>query len=223
MTFYKEFLKELFAAADKDYAAFQIGLLANEKLNVIGVRVPVLKSLGKKYCGRVDELFAFPDEYYEVTFIKLMAASCLPYAEFIKRVDACVSLIDNWATCDSFTPKCIKAHKAEFLPYIERYLKMDGEFFQRFALKTLLSFYVEEGYLPYIEGCLYKADTSYYYVHMAAAWLMAEIAAKHFDYAVKILKKGKLDKKTHNKSIQKAIESFRLSVEEKDLLRSLKR
>lgn len=223
MPLYKELSEKLNALADKKYAAFQSGLLADESIKVLGVRVPQLRRLAKEYRGRVDELLSLPDTCYEITFIKLIAASYLPYEEFIKRVDKCVSLIDNWATCDSFTPACLKNHREEFIPYIEKYLSEDSEFSQRFALKTLLSFYVEEKYLPLIEESIYKVDTKYYYVHMAAAWLVAEIAAKYFDYGESILIKGKLDIKTHNKAIRKAIESFRLSQEDKNRLRTLKK
>ena len=84
----------------------------------------------------MDELFTYPDEYYEVTFIKLTAAALLPFEKFLSYVDKCVSLIDNWATCDCFDAKCIAKHREEFLPYIKKYARADGEFYQRYALVT---------------------------------------------------------------------------------------
>lgn len=219
---YTQLLKKFNSLADEDYAAFQRVLLNNEKLNVIGVRVPQLRRIAREYKNRVDELLPLPDIYYEVTFVKLLSAAYLPYDEFVKRVDKCVSLIDNWATCDSFTPACIKKHREDFIPFIEKYLLTDGEFFQGFALKTLLSFYVEEEYLAYIESCLKRADTKYYYAHMGAAWLLAEIVIKFYDEGVRILKENALDKKTRDKAIQKALESFRLTEDKKTFLRTLK-
>lgn len=185
--------------------------------------MPTLRKLAKSFKGQESELLAFPDEYYEVTFIKLLTCAALPYQEFLKVVDECVSLIDNWASCDSFKPRCIAKNKQDFKKYIVRYIAADGEFYQRFALITLLAFYVEEEFLPFIETCIKKADTRYYYVHMAAAWLVAEILVKQFDYGVKILLSGMLDIKTHNKAIAKARESYRVTKENKNYLNTLKR
>lgn len=220
---YRQFLEELESCADESYKAFHKKLLKNENIRVLGVRVPALRKLAKKYHDRVDELMTYPDEYYEVTFVKLTAVSLLGFGEFIKYVDRCVPLIDNWATCDCFSPKCIKSHREQFLPYIERYAVVDGEFYQRFALTTLLHFYVEEEYLPIIFSLCESCDTGYYYVHMAVAWLVAETLVKQGESAEKFLLKNSLDKKTHNKAIQKACESFRLFDEKKNYLKGLKR
>lgn len=223
MMLYESLLNDLRENEDIEYREFHRRLLNNPRIDVIGVRVPVLRKIAKKYQGDVTELLSLPDEYYEVTFVKLCAASCLPYERFTEVVDECVARIDNWATCDCFSPKCIKKHREEFLPYVAKYLSDGREFYQRFALTTLLSFYVEEPYLGYIFDCLNTCDASLYYVHMAAAWLTAEILVKYFDRGTEFLKKSTLDKKTHNKAIQKATESFRLSEEQKIFLKGLKR
>lgn len=225
---YQEFLQELDALADESYKAFHKRLLKNDSINVLGVRVPDLRKLAKKYKDEVETLLTFPDEFYEVTFVKLSAVALLPYGQFIKYVDKCVPLIDNWATCDCFAPKCIEKHKDEFLPYIYCYLDNDGEFYQRFALTTLLHFYVEEKYLQKIFSILQEdIDTDLYYVHMAAAWLVAEMLIKFYDDTAEFLKANTegdfFDKKTHNKAIQKACESYRLSDEQKTFLKGLKR
>lgn len=224
---YEEFLNEIEAQADETYRDFHKRLLKNDNINVLGVRVPVMRKIAKKYKNCVDELMSFPDEYYEVTFIKLTAVSLLPYEEFIKYSDGCVKLIDNWATCDCFTPKCIEKHKDDYLKYISGYLKEDKEFYQRFALTTLLHFYAEEKYLQVIRDAVCAADTKYYYVHMAAAWLVAELLVKYYDYAVAFLeenlKKDFIDPKTHNKAIQKACESYRLTDGQKNFLKGIKR
>ena len=220
---YNRLLAQLEENADGQYAAFHRRLLKDEKINVLGVRVPVLRKIAKQYKDCVTELLELPDEYYEVTFVKLQAAALLPYGKFIGCVDKCVSLIDNWATCDCFVPKCVKANKWDFYKYIRRYLACDSEFYQRFALTTLLHFYIEEEWLDEIYDCIIKSQTDYYYVHMATAWLMAEILVKHYTRGVGYLLRGELDIKTHNKSIQKACESFRLTEEQKQYLKTLKR
>jgi len=220
---YREFLDELNSLADGEYRAFHKRLLKNDNINVLGVRVPQMRKLAKKYKSEVDTLMKFPDEFYEVTFVKLSAVALLKFEDFIKYVDKCVPLIDNWATCDCFAPKCIEKHKNEFLPYIRKYASSAGEYFQRFALTTLLHFYVDDEYLGLIFDIVRNSDTSLYYVHMAAAWLVAEIAVKYYGEAVKFLSQNVLDNKTHNKAIQKACESYRLSQEQKNFLKGIKR
>ncbi|MDE7454125.1 MAG: DNA alkylation repair protein [Clostridia bacterium] len=220
---YRQLLTELNGYADEEYKTFHKRLLKNDNINVIGVRVPILRKIAKKYKDEVDGLLACPDEYYEVTFIKLTAVSMLEYGQFIKYVDKCVPLIDNWATCDCFVPKCINSHRDEFMPYIRKYAAADGEFYQRFALTTLLHFYVEDKYAETIFALAERSDTSLYYVHMAVAWLIAETLVKFYDKAKSFLLENTLDKKTHNKAIQKACESFRLSNDQKNYLKGIKR
>jgi 3-methyladenine DNA glycosylase AlkD len=223
MKLYDELLSELNFNADLKNKAFMAKLLKNDKINVLGVKIPTLRLVAKKYSGNIDELIDLPDDYFEVTFVKLLAVSQLNYQSFLSYLDECVKRIDNWATCDSFKAKCISKNKQDFLKYIDKYLSENSEFYQRYALVSLLQFYVEEEYLNKIFECVQRADTNYFYVHMAAAWLIAEVLAKYFDEGLEFLKRGSLDKKTHNKAIQKATESFRISEQDKNILRSIKR
>ncbi len=220
---YPELLTQLESAQDVKYRDFHKRLLKNENIKVIGVRVPVLRKIAKDYLNRIDELMSYPDEYYEVTFVKLTAVSYLKYEAFIKYVEECVRLIDNWATCDCFCAKCIAKNRQAFLPYIAKFSDADKEFYQRFALVTLLHYYVEEDYAELIFDTVLKCNTNYYYVHMAAAWLVAEMLVKCYGTALKFIKLNLLDRATHNKSIQKACESYRLSDEIKNFLKGLKR
>ena len=221
---YDGLLTELKTLAEPSYAEFHKRLLKNDNIQVLGVRVPHLRKLAKQYKNSVDELLSCPDDYYEVTFVKLQTVALLPYGLFITYVDKCVSLIDNWATCDCFAPKCIAQNRQDFLKYIDGFMLTGGEFTQRFALTTLLHFYVEEEWLEKIYSTvLESADNSLYYVHMASAWLIAEVLVKHYESGVNFLKLNELDAKTHNKAIQKACESFRLTKEQKDFLKGLKR
>lgn len=220
---YQELLEELNSYADEKYKNFHAKLLKNDNVKVMGVKTPILRKLAKKYGNDIEELLKFPNDYYDVVFIKLTAVSNLEYEKFLKYSDYCVSLIDNWATCDCFSPKCISKHKDEYLPYIRKYAFEDSEFSQRFALTTLLHFYVEEKYAETIFSIIEQSNLNYYYVHMAVSWLIAEMLVKNYDIAKSYLMDNTLDKKTHNKAIQKACESFRLSNDRKNFLKGIKR
>ena len=219
---YDNFLKILAPYCEEVFARFQNKLILPPKQKILGVRTPTLRKIAKKHLNEIDEIFSFPNEYYEISFIKLTMASLLPYQDFLKYLDECVKLIDNWALCDSFKANCIKNHKKGFLPIIEKYFITKKEFCQRYALVCLLSYYMEEEYFEILLSYLQRADTSYYYVHMASAWLTAEIIIKHYEFGLQILHSHILDVKTHNKSIQKARESFRLNADKKAFLNTLK-
>ena len=218
---YSDFIRELQTYAEEDFAVFQRRLIFTS-YEILGVRTPILRKLAKKYEKEFDTLFSFPNEYYETVFIKLTVASFLPYERFLRVLDRCVALIDNWALCDSFKAKCIKKNKDAFLSKLKRLFGQGGEYFQRYVLVVLLAEYVETAYLPTIREYLRSANTERYYVHMAAAWLTAEILIKNYEYGVALLQEKFLQPKTHNKAIQKAIESYRLTNEQKGFLRSLK-
>lgn len=218
---YSKLIERLDACKEENFASFQRKLIFTD-YKILGVRTPTMRKIAKEYEGDISTLFSFPNEYYEVVFIKLAAAAELPYEEYIKYLDQCVALMDNWALCDCFKAKCIEKRKAEFLPVLEKLFQKDGVYYQRFALVTLLYAYVEEKYLPIIAEYIEKADKEPYYIHMAVAWLTAEVLVKAYDFGVALLQKGVLGPKTHNKAIQKAIESYRLNNEQKEFLRSLK-
>ena len=218
---YFDFIEELKSLAEPNFARFQRGLIFT-KYEILGVRTPIMRKLAKVWKGREKELLDFPNEYYEIVFIKLIAISALPFEEFVKCVDYGVSLMDNWALCDSFKAKCISKHKRDFLPVLEALFEKGGEYYQRYVLVTLLFEYNQEEYFSHIWAYISQANMQLYYVHMAVAWLVAEILIKHYKEGVSFLEKRKLPVKTHNKAIQKAIESYRLTLEQKEILRSLK-
>ena len=217
---YNRLKNELQAVSEPALARFHGALIKEPPERLFGVRTPTLRKIAKRW--NVDTLLSFPDEYYEVTFIKLVAVSYLPYEQFLQYADKAVPLITNWALCDSFKANCIKGHRVEFLPWIEKFHAQGDEFSVRYALVTLLSYYICDEYLPVVFKYLRKTDCSAHYVHMAAAWLTAEILVKHFGEGVRFLQEGALDAKTHNKAIQKAVESFRLTKEQKEQLKALK-
>lgn len=218
---YLKFIELLKENSEESFADFQRKLIPT-KQKILGVRTPVMRKIAKEYLGGLDELFSYPDEYFEVTFIKLAKLSRAPFSEFIKRVETSVALIDNWATCDCFKGIYISKHREEFLKILERIFQQNTEFTQRYVLVVLLTNYVSKEYFSTLENYLRRADTSYYYIRMAAAWLIAEILIKEPAFGVDLLRRKIVDNKTHNKAIQKAIESYRINKEQKECLRSLK-
>ena len=219
---YFQLIEELNRHKDQKFADFQQKIINPRAQKIIGVRTPLLRTLVKKYKDEYQTLAAFCDEYYEVTFLKLNVLALLEYEELLHYLPDAVKSIENWALCDTFKPKCIAKNREAFLPYLEKYLTGD-EFSARFALVTLLNFYVEKSYLPFIFNALQTCDKTPYYAYMGASWLLSEVLVKHFLDGVEFLQKNTLDIRTHNKAIQKARESYRLSQEQKELLKTLKR
>ena len=221
MITYEELLAELRANSDESYRSFHKKLLKNDDIQVLGVKVPVLRGIAKRLRADWREVLTFPDEYYEVTFIKCTLVGALPYEEFIVQLDTVLPLLNNWATCDCFTAPCIKKNREAFLPVIEKCFLDEREFIKRYALVALLHDYVEEKYLPVIFSYLLRCKEEKYYVMMAAAWLFAEVLVKFYDAGAEFLKEGKLDREIAKKGIRKACESFRLTKEQKDNLKTL--
>ena len=218
---YSDLINRLTACAEEEFADFQRRLIFT-KYTILGVRTPILHKLAKEHMAEFEEIFAFPNEYYEVVAIKLFQAAALPYDRFVEHLEDCVSFMDNWALCDGFKARCIKARKEEYLTVLRRLFAQGGEYQQRYPLVVLLTEYVEPTYLETIRQFIKKADTSRYYVYMAVAWLLAEVIIKDFHAGISLLNMRIADKKTHNKAIQKAIESYRLTNEQKEFLCSLK-
>lgn len=219
---YETLLEELNRRADPAYRAFHTKLLKDERIRLIGVRTPLLRALAKEHRGELKTFLAFPDEYYEVTFLKCAIASLLPFDELLYDIDRIVPLIDNWATCDCFAPRCIAEERERFLPYLERYFGA-GLFPRRFALTTLLHFYVDRQYLPYLFEKISSLRDEPYYVEMAGAWLLCELLVRFYPETVRFLSETELDMRVRRKGIQKARESLRLTAEQKSALAKFKK
>ena len=219
---YETFLAELSEHAEESLARFHEPIIASKSQKILGVRVAVLRKIAKANVANVEELLTYPDDFHEVTMVKLLTVSCLPYERFTMYVRRAVGLISNWMQCDCFKAACIAKYKRDFLPYIDEFFRYGEEFFQRYALVMLLYYYVDEEYFDDIFFYLSNADTKKYYVYMAAAWLVAELLIQKYEFGLRVLQSGVLDGKTHDKAIQKARESFRVSKERKEFLNSLK-
>lgn len=218
----EDLLQELNGFAEESFVPFQARLLRTNK-KILGVRTPALRSLAKKYRGRYLEFKPFTSDIYEVSFLKLALAEKLPYEELLKELPYLLSEMDTWALTDSCKPKAILTRKEDYKEEISSQLNSGKEFFERFALVTLLWAYRQKEDLPFVFSCMERADNEKYYISMASAWLLSEILTRHYEEGLAFLKENTLPAATHNKAIQKARESFRIPLEEKGELLSLKR
>lgn len=228
---YKEVVSDLIAMKDEKYRQFNERIVNVPPGTSIGVRMPLLRAYAKAFVREDgfdrEALFSFPDDIFEIRLLKCLAVGYknMPFAEKKKLIGRCVPVIDGWAVNDLFcsTLKEVKKHRQEFLPEIEKYIEQGTEFSQRFAYIMLLGCYMEREFLPQIFSFLERAHTQFYYTHMGAAWLIAEVLVRFFDEGVSYLVSSGLDAKTINKAIRKARESFRLSEAQKNYLKSLKK
>lgn len=223
---YRALMEELESLADEKYRDFQTGLI-KEPVQMLGVRVPALRKIAKRYKTEEDmiELLSYPDELFEIRFITLLVIAEWPYQQFRKGMMYSLDLIDNWALCDSFAPKCLKDpdNQADFLYDIVVLLKTRKEFYERFALVTLLKFYMTDEYLTTIYMLSEYAHTEMKNVQTGVAWLLCEACVNFYDRTKEFLKTAKLDEDTFGLTIRKCCDSTRLSKEQKTELKDIKK
>lgn len=223
---------ELKGLVDEEYRKFHSNLCTGVN-NILGIRVPVLrnyaKQLNKKYSIK-ESLHNIDDEYYEEIMLKGMIIGLnkeLEWEELEKYIKEFVPKIDNWAICDTFCAglKITKKYKAEMWKLINnKYLKSKKEFEVRFATVMILDYYIESSYLEKNFKIFNNIKLDKYYVKMAVAWAISICLIKFYDETVEYLKNNlELDNWTYNKAIQKAIESYRITEEQKENLRKMKR
>ena len=219
--------EDLFANQDVKYRDFQSKLTPTIEANTaIGVRTPVLRKLAKAYSKRqdVDEFLAdLPHKYFDENQLHAFILSEIKdFDECIGKLERFLPFVDNWATCDQMSPKCFKKNHEKLLPYLNKWIKSDDTYTVRFAIVTFMSHFLDddfdEGYLKLVSDI--KSDE--YYINMAIAWYFATALAKQYDKTIPYIENKTLDVWTHNKAIQKSIESYRVTAEHKEYLKSLK-
>ena len=213
--------KELFNLQDKKYQSFQKKLCPGCE-NIIGIRVPTLRKFARENKDKID-IDKIKSDYYEEIMLKGMLIGMQDKLDY-EEIASFVLEIDNWAVCDTFCAglKKVKKDKENFLEFIKPYLKSDKEFEVRFAVVILLDYYIEEKYIDFCLEELSKIDNGDYYVKMAIAWCYSICFIKYYNKTKRFFNANELDKFVRNKSIQKALESFRLSEKQKTELRKLK-
>ena len=219
--------EKLFEKQDLGYREFHAGLMPTvEKEKIIGVRTPQLRSLAREMRDKPEAaafMQSLPHTYYEENNLHGMLISQeTDYARTVARLQAFLPYVDNWATCDLIRPKAFRSCPAPLLPQLREWLSSSHPFTVRFGMEMLMAYYLDNAFSPEQLTWVAEAETEEYYVRMMTAWYFATALAKQYDAAVVFLKQRRLSAWTHRKTIQKAVESNRISQEKKAYLRSLK-
>ena len=220
--------EELFALRDEGYAAFQQKLIPGVPAErVIGVRVPELRKLAKRYYKDPEHrqfLQALPHGYYDEDLLHaLLIAEEKDFLRCLEETEAFLPFIDNWAVCDIFSPKVFTKHKEELLQRIRSWTKSEKTYTCRFGIGMLMQHFLDADFdAAYLEIPA-AVQSEEYYVNMMFAWFFATALAKQWEATIPYLETERLARWTHNKAIQKARESYRITAAEKEYLKSLKR
>ena len=219
--------KRLFAMQDRQYAEFQSKLTPGvPPESVIGVRVPLLRKFAKEFAKEVevnDFVHQLPHRYYDENMLhSLLISQVKDYEECISLTDAFLPYVDNWAVCDIMSPKVFAKHKAALTEKINTWCSSRHAFTCRFGIETLMSHYLDKDFKAEYLEIPASVRSEEYYVKMMVAWFFATALAKQWDATIPYIEQKRLAPWTHNKTIQKAIESYRISPGQKDYLRTLK-
>ena len=217
----------LFALQDEGYRAFHSRLMPTvPPETVIGVRVPALRRLAKQLAGTPQAeafLQELPHTYYEENNLHaFLLESIRDYDAALAATEKFLSYIDNWATCDSFCPKVFAKHKEELLPVLRRWMASDHPYTVRYGMEMLMRYYLDEDFRPEHLAWAAAVHSGEDYINMMRAWYFATALAKQPEAALPWLTERRLDVWTHNKTIQKAVESSRIPAETKAFLRTLR-
>ena len=223
----KEIIDDLFANKDDAYQVFQSKLIPTvDSSYFIGVRTPALRSLAKKYAGREDVgefLKELPHKYFDENQLHAFILSLMKDYEYcMEELKRFLPYVDNWATCDQMSPKIFKKHKKDLLKEVKVWLKSKHTYTVRFGIGMLMEHFLDEDYDVAYPKMVAKIRSDEYYINMMIAWYFATALAKQYESIIPFIEGKMLDVWTHNKTIQKAIESYRITPEQKEYLRSLK-
>ena len=220
--------ERLFELQDKEYAQFQRKLIPNvEPETIIGVRTPELRKLAKEAARLpgIDEfLKVLPHDYFEEYNLHgFLIEGMKDYGKCMEELNAFLPFVDNWATCDLVSPKVFKKHLPELIGQIRIWMVSKEAYTVRFGMEALMRYYLDDAFLPEYLELAAGIRSEEYYVNMMTAWFFATALAKQYEAAIPYIEQQRLDEWTHNKAIQKAIESYRVTDEQKAYLRTLKK
>lgn len=220
--------KTLFTLQDQEYARFQAKLVPNiPPETVIGIRIPVLRKFAKEY-GKDPESISFirqlPHKYYEENLLHmLLLAQGKDFDLCIRETERFLPYIDNWAVCDCAPPRIFTKHKDQLIEYVNKWVGAEACYVCRYGIGMLMRFYLDEDFKEEYLKIAAAVQSGEYYVNMGIAWYFATALAKQWSTTIVYLEEQRLDLWTHNKTIQKAVESYRITEEQKQYLRTLRR
>ena len=223
-----EIQKELFSLQDKEYMKFLSKLTPNvSEDTIIGVRIPEIRKLAKKLVKNneyEDFLKELPHKYYDENLLHgAIISESKDFEKCIKLLDNFLPFVDNWAVCDTISPKIFKKYKKELIEKIKVWSQSDKTYTCRFGVEMLMTHFLDEDFKKEYLEVVADIHSEEYYVKMVVAWFFATALAKQWDYAVIYLEDNRLDVWVHNKTIQKARESLRILEDKKGYLKGLKR
>ena len=218
---------ELLRLRDDKNAAFLARLVPNiPPERVHGARMPALRGLAKSLRGTEEAacfLAALPHESLDEDQLHALLINELrDYDETLAALERFLPFVDNWAVCDALRPKCFARHKTELQRAIPRWLAADAVYTRRFGLEMLMTHFLDEGFDPVFLDWAAQMRAEDYYLRMMQAWFFATALTMQYETALPYLQERRLEPRTHNKTIQKAIESFRIPDERKAYLRTLR-
>lgn len=220
--------EELFSLKDEAYKDFQAKLVPTiSKETIIGVRVPVLRKFAKDLIKKGKEgefLSSLPHTYYDENMLhSILLSESKDFTTCVERINSFLPFVDNWAVCDILSPKIFKKNREDLLPFIKKWISSKHTYTCRFGLGMLMSHFLEEDFKSEYLRLVAEVESEEYYVNMMVAWFFATALAKQWKESVLYLEEKRLSPWVHNKTIQKAVESYRISKEEKEYLRGLRR
>ena len=223
----KKLIDRLYALQDTKYRDFNSKIVPNVDIDkMIGIRIPELRKIAKEMVKNGEyKLFIveLPHNYYEENILHSCILSLLSdIDEVIEEIDKFLPYIDNWAVDDALSPKVFKKYPDRILDKVKEWINKKDEYAVRFGVVTLLNFYIKDNFNEEINDLVCSIKSDDYYVNMAIAWYFSYALIFQYDKTISIFEKRLLTPWVHNKSIQKAIESFRISNDVKDYLKTLK-
>ena len=219
--------RKLYDLQDLKYRDMQIKIIPTvEPESVIGVRTPELKSIAKdilkdgNYKGFLEEL---PHRYFEENQLHAFIISGIKdLNECMEDLETFLPYVDNWATCDQMSPKIFRKHKDVLFSHIKEWVNSEKTYTVRFGVGMLMEHFLDDDFDPKFLKWVAKIRSEEYYLNMMVAWFFATALAKQYEVTLPFIEKRVLDAWTHNKTIQKAIESYRITDEQKAYLKTLK-
>ncbi len=223
----EEIRKRLFKLQDKKYRDFQCKLIPTlESTTIIGVRTPELRRYAKELVKQKDMqnfLHFLPHQYFEENQLHAFIISEIKdNKQCLEELNRFLPFVDNWATCDQLSPKVFKKNRSELIDQIKQWVCSDKTYMVRFGIGMLLEHFLDDDFDPIYLEMVSKISSAEYYIRMMIAWYFATALAKQYIKALPYIEDQRLDIWTHNKTIQKAVESRRITLEQKGYLKRLK-